>query len=63
MEDKYDVSTLPSWEMKSFCRKIARMTEQYFKDPEVQKRFEIWQAERKKKEEEKARLENSGEKE
>lgn len=41
MEEKYDVSTLPTWEMKSFCRAIARMTEQYFKDPEVQNRIDL----------------------
>ena len=43
------LATLPEWEMKYFCRWVYRATEEYFKDPEVQKRFEAWQKEKAEK--------------
>ena len=44
-----EIETLPAYELKSFLRWVARATEKYFEDPEVQRRFEIWQKERAEK--------------
>lgn len=44
-----EIETLPAYELKSFLRWVARATEKYFEDPEVQRRFESWQKERAEK--------------
>ena len=49
MPNEYDVSTLPGWELKYFLRWVARATEAYFKDPDVQRRFKEWQEEERRK--------------
>lgn len=46
--NELDIKTLPKWEFESFCRYIAEATEEYMKDPENQKRFQKWKAEREK---------------
>jgi len=43
------IQSLPTYEMNSFARWVAKATEQYFKNPEVQKRFEQWKREREEK--------------
>lgn len=50
-----NISTLPKYESLSFARWLAKATEEYFKDPEVQRRFAEWQ----KKEALKKQEENS----
>lgn len=40
------IHTLPSYELNSFASWVAKATEAYFENPEVQKRFEKWQKER-----------------
>lgn len=42
------ITTLPSYELNSFARWVAKATEAYFKNPDVQKRFEAWKTERAK---------------
>lgn len=37
---------VPAWEMKNFCRWLVKATEEYFKDPQVQARYEAWLKER-----------------
>lgn len=37
------ISTLPKYELDNFCRWLARATEKYFENPDVQKRFAEWQ--------------------
>jgi len=44
--NEIDIKTLPKWEFENFCRYIANATEEYMKDPENQKRFQEWKAER-----------------
>ena len=39
------ISTLPPYEARSFALWVARMTEEYFKNPDVQRRFEEWRKE------------------
>lgn len=41
-----ELSTLPLWESYSFYRRLAKLTEKYFEDPENQKRFEEWKQQR-----------------
>lgn len=45
-----ELSTMPTYELNSFAMWVAKATEEYFKDPEVQKRFEQWQKENSKME-------------
>ena len=40
------LETLPAYESMSFARWLAKATEEYFKDPDVQRRFEAWKKER-----------------
>lgn len=49
-----ELSTLPEFESRNFARWIAKATEKYFEDPEVQKRFEKWKKEEEQKEKEQA---------
>lgn len=44
---KENISTLPEYELKSFALWVAKATEEYFKKPDVQRRFKQWQEERK----------------
>ena len=37
-----DLSTMPTYEARSFARWVAKATEEYFKNPEVKARFEQW---------------------
>ena len=46
----YDIDTLPEYEFNSFARWVIKATEEYFKDPEVQRRFKKWQKEKREKE-------------
>ena len=41
-----DITTLPTYEMNSFCRWVANATLAYFENPDVQERFEKWKKER-----------------
>ena len=41
-----ELSSLPSYELEYFAKRIVRETEEYFKDPDVQRRFKEWQRER-----------------
>ena len=43
-----DIRTLPKWEFNNFCEYIIQATEEYMKDPENQKRFKEWKAERER---------------
>ena len=43
----YDIQTLPAFEKREFFRWVARATEEYFKNPDVQKRFKEWENKRK----------------
>ena len=44
------------FEFRHFMRWLAKATEKYFEDPEVQKRFEEWKKERDAKENEEANV-------
>jgi len=41
-----ELSTLPTYEAKSFMLWVAEATERYFENPDVEKRFEKWKKER-----------------
>ena len=43
------ISTLPQYELNSFARWVAKATEAYFENPDVQKRFEEWQKAKSRK--------------
>ena len=43
------IKTLPNCEMSSFAKWIAKATEQYFKNPDVQRRFEEWKKQEQQK--------------
>lgn len=45
-KSELDIKTLPKWEFDNFCRYIVEATREYMKDPENQKRYEKWKAER-----------------
>lgn len=47
---EYDLDTLPPRKLYDFCLWVARKTEEYFKDPQVQKEYEIWLKEKREKE-------------
>ena len=38
-----EISTLPLWETRNFCRWLIKAVEESFKDPEFKKRFEEWE--------------------
>ena len=57
MADGYDISTMPGWERNYFLRWVFKATEEYFKDPDVQRRFEIFMEEKRRKAAEKAAAE------
>ena len=40
-----ELETMPEYEMRRFCRRIAELAEKYFEDPENQRRFEEWEKE------------------
>lgn len=40
---------MSSYDVNRFLLWVARATEEYFKDPQVQKDFEVWKKEREKK--------------
>lgn len=46
---KCELETMPGWELKYFLRWVARATEEYFKDPEVQRRYNEFLEEKKRK--------------
>ena len=50
-----ELSTMPEYEIRSFSRWLAKATEAYFKDPDVQRRFEEWKKEREQKNEQASR--------
>ncbi|MBQ7976590.1 MAG: hypothetical protein IJ300_12975 [Clostridia bacterium] len=41
-----DISTLPTYETRSFARWVARATVAYFENPDVKRRFEEWKKEK-----------------
>lgn len=41
-----ELSTLPTYEAKSFMLWVAEATERYFENPDVKRRFEEWKKER-----------------
>lgn len=41
-----EISTLPAYEINSFCRWVANATLSYFENPDVQERFKKWKQER-----------------
>ena len=41
-----ELSTLPTYEAKSFMLWVAKATEAYFENPDVKERFEKWKKER-----------------
>lgn len=41
-----DISTLPSYETRSFARWVAKATLAYFENPDVKRRFKEWKNER-----------------
>ncbi len=43
-----DISTTPTWELNHFCLWVARATEAYFKDPDVQRRYNEWMKEKER---------------
>lgn len=43
-----ELSTLPEYESRRFMRWLAKATEEYFKNPENQRKFEEWQKEQEK---------------
>ncbi len=45
----YDIKTLPSCEITSFARWIARTVEKYYEDPDVKRRFDEWDKEQTQK--------------
>lgn len=42
-----EISTLPTYEINSFSRWVAKATLTYFENPDVQARFEEWKKEKK----------------
>ena len=40
---------MSSYDVNRFLLWVARATEEYFKDPQVQKDFEVWKKEREEK--------------
>lgn len=51
-----ELESMPGWELKHFCLWVAKATEEYFKDPDVQRRFKEYQEEQAAK----ARLKAEG---
>lgn len=45
-----ELSTMSVYEARRFASWVAKAAEAYFKDPEVQRRFEEWKKEEAKKE-------------
>ena len=54
MEREQTTIRLPAYEEKSFARWVAKATEEYFKNPEVKKRFEKWKKEKSEMENERS---------
>lgn len=46
---KSELETMPGWELKHFCRWVYKATEEYFKDPDVQRRYQEFLAEKARK--------------
>ena len=44
---------LPAYELHHFAKWVAKATEAYFEDPDVQRRFKEWQKTRNQNQEEK----------
>ena len=44
-----ELETMPGWEMKYFCRWVVKAAQEYFKDPDVQRRFAEFLEEKKRK--------------
>lgn len=42
-----ELETMPIYEARSFAEWVAKATEEYFKDPDVKRRFKKWQKEQK----------------
>lgn len=45
------ITSLPAFELNYFARWLGKATEEYFKDPDVQRRFEEWKKEQRNKSE------------
>lgn len=43
------IKTLPDCDLYIFAKQIAKATEQYFKNPDVQRRFEEWKKQEQQK--------------
>ncbi len=44
-----ELSTMPTYELNHFALWIGKMTEAYFQNPDVKRRFEEWEKECEKK--------------
>ena len=44
-----DLSTMPTYELNHFARWLAEMTEAYFENPDVKRRYEEWEKEQESK--------------
>ena len=44
-----DLSTMPTYELNNFARWLAEMTEAYFENPDVKRRYEEWEKEQESK--------------
>ena len=44
----YDIRDLPEFETNYFMRWVAKATKKYFEDPDVQRRFDEWMAEKER---------------
>lgn len=43
-----ELSTMPTYDLNRFALWVAKATEAYFQDPDVQKRFEEWKKEKER---------------
>lgn len=43
-----ELSTMPTYELNRFALWVAKATEAYFQDPDVQRRFEEWKKEKER---------------
>lgn len=50
MAEQNVLDSVPSVDMKFFCRWLVAATEEYFKDEAVQARFQKWLEEKRKRE-------------
>ena len=52
-ENENILETLPGYEMRQFCRWLAKATEEYFKREDVKERYEKWLKEKEQAEHQK----------